>query len=225
MNDSILRTTLITTANELNDSGINQGTAGNLSVRTDDGFLITPSGMQYSVLEPEDIVFMNLSGEHSASRKPSSEWRFHRDIYAAREDAGAIVHTHSVHATALACLDRNIPVFHYMVAAAGGRDIRCAPYATYGTQELSDLAVAALAERKACLLAHHGVIALGRGPGSGPGSGLGDALALAAEVETLAHQYLAALAVAEPALLPDAEMDIVIEKFKTYADNSQQSSK
>jgi len=221
MNDSILRTTLITTANELNDSGINQGTAGNLSVRTDDGFLITPSGMQYSVLEPEDIVFMNLSGEHSASRKPSSEWRFHRDIYAAREDAGAIVHTHSVHATALACLDRNIPAFHYMVAAAGGRDIRCAPYATYGTQELSDLAVAALAERKACLLAHHGVIALGRGPGSG----LGDALALAAEVETLAHQYLAALAVAEPALLPDAEMDIVIEKFKTYADNAQQSSK
>ena len=224
MKHSVLRTILITTANELNDSGINQGTAGNLSVRADDGFLITPSGMQYSVLEPEDIVFMNLSGEHSASRKPSSEWRFHRDIYAAREDAGAIVHTHSVHATALACLDRNIPAFHYMVAAAGGRDIRCAPYATYGTQELSDFAVAALAERKACLLAHHGVIALGSSQSSGLGGGLANALALAAEVETLAHQYLAALAVAEPALLPDDEMDLVIEKFKTYADNAQQSS-
>ena len=163
MEYSELRTALIVTAIELNASGINQGTSGNLSVRADDGFLITPSGMQYSVLKPEDVVFMNLSGEHNASRIPSSEWRFHRDIYAARNDAGAIVHTHSVHATALACLDRGIPAFHYMVAAAGGRDIRCAPYATYGTQALSDFAVAALAERKACLLAHHGVIALGNG--------------------------------------------------------------
>ena len=184
-----LRSALIATANELNDSGINQGTSGNLSVRTDDGFLITPSGKPYSGLKPEHIVLMNLSGEHNASRNPSSEWRFHRDIYAARNDAGAIVHTHSVHATALACLDRGIPAFHYMVAAAGGHDIRCAPYATYGTQELSDFAVTALAERKACLLAHHGVIALG--------NGLNSALALAGEVETLAHQYLAALTVAK----------------------------
>lgn len=209
-----LRSALIATANELNDSGINQGTSGNLSVRTDGGFLITPSGMQYSSLKPEHIVFMNLSGEHNSSYKPSSEWRFHRDIYVARDDVGAIVHTHSVHATALACLNRGIPAFHYMVAAAGGHDIRCAPYATYGTQELSDFAVTALVARKACLLSHHGVIALGYD--------LYRALALAAEVETLAHQYLAALAVAEPELLSDTEMDLVIEKFKTYGANAQQ---
>jgi L-fuculose-phosphate aldolase len=214
MEYSELRTELIVTAIELNASGVNQGTSGNLSVRADDGFLITPSGMQYSALKPEDVVFMNLSGEHNASRNPSSEWRFHRDIYAARNDAGAIVHTHSVHATALACLKRGIPAFHYMVAVAGGHDIRCTPYATYGTQALSNFAVAALAERKACLLAHHGVIALG--------NGLNGALALAGEVETLAHQYLAALAVAEPELLSDAEMDLVIEKFKTYGANAQQ---
>jgi len=214
MEYSELRTALIVTAIELHASGINQGTSGNLSVRADDGFLITPSGIRYSVLKPEDVVFMNLSGKHNAPCNPSSEWRFHRDIYAARNDVGAIVHTHSVHATALACLGRCIPAFHYMVAAAGGHDIRCAPYATYGTQALSDFAVAALAERNACLLAHHGVVALG--------NGLTRALALAGEVETLAHQYLAALAVAEPELLSDAEMDLVIRKFKTYAANAQQ---
>ena len=137
MEYSELRTALIVTAIELNASGVNQGTSGNLSVRVDDGFLITPSGMQYSALKPEDIVFMKQSGEHNASCNPSSEWRFHRDIYTARNDAGAIVHTHSVHATALACLNRGIPAFHYMVAVAGGHDIRCAPYATYGTQALS----------------------------------------------------------------------------------------
>jgi L-fuculose-phosphate aldolase len=124
------------------------------------------------------------------------------------------VHTHSVHATALACLNRGIPAFHYMVAAAGGHDIRCAPYATYGTQELSDFAVTALVDRRACLLSHHGVIALG--------NDLSRALALAVEVETLAHQYLAALVVAEPELLSDAEMDLVIEKFKTYGANASQ---
>jgi L-fuculose-phosphate aldolase len=209
-----LRSALIATANELNDSGINQGTSGNLSVRTEGGFLITPSGMKYSSLKPEHVVFMNLSGEHSSSCKPSSEWRFHRDIYVARTDAGAIVHTHSVYATALACLNRHIPAFHYMVAAAGGRNIRCAPYATYGTKDLSDFAIAALVGRKACLLSHHGVIALG--------DGLSPALALAAEVETLAKQYLAALSVAEPELLSDIEMDLVIEKFKTYGANAQQ---
>jgi len=211
---SELRSALIATAIELNVSGINQGTSGNLSVRAGGGFLITPSGMQYAALAPEDIVFMTVSGDYNAARQPSSEWRFHRDIYTARTDAAAIVHTHSVHATALACLDRGIPAFHYMVAAAGGHDIRCAPYATYGTQALSDFAVAALADRQACLLAHHGAIALG--------NSLSSALALAGEVETLAHQYLAALAVSEPMLLSTAEMDIVIEKFKTYGTNAQQ---
>ncbi len=214
MSGSALRAKLIATAIELNASGINQGTSGNLSVRCDDGFLVTPSGMEYADLTPDDVVFMTLDGDHQGKRNPSSEWRFHRDIYAARPDAGAIVHTHSVHATALACLSRGMPAFHYMVAAAGGRDIRCAPYATYGTQELSDFAVAALADRKACLLAHHGVIALG--------SDLHRALGLAGEVETLAHQYLAALSVGEPDTLSDAQMDTVIEKFKSYGADAQQ---
>jgi L-fuculose-phosphate aldolase len=203
-----LRKALIATAIELNTSGINQGTSGNVSVRSGDGFLITPSGIRYSDVAPEDVVLMDLAGVSEGLHKPSSEWRFHRDIYAARHEAAAIVHTHSVHATALACLDLPIPAFHYMVAAAGGHDIRCAPYATFGTQALSDFAVAALDGRWACLLSHHGVIALG--------NSLSSALALAAEIETLAHQYLLALGVGKPKLLADSEMDLVVEKFKRY---------
>ena len=142
------------------------------------------------------------------SRLPSSEWRFHHDIYLTRPDAGAVVHTHSPAATALSCLRRDIPPFHYMVAAAGGASIRCADYAIYGSQQLSDNALAALADRKACLLANHGVIALG--------ADLETAFELAVEVEALAGQYLTALAVAEPILLTDAEITEAIEKFATY---------
>jgi L-fuculose-phosphate aldolase len=146
--------------------------------------------------------------ESVGPRLPSSEWRFHRDIYAEKPEACAIVHTHGVYATALACLGRGIPAFHYMVAVAGGVDIRCAPYATFGTQELSDHALTALRERKACLLAHHGLIATG--------PNLERALALAVEVEALAQMYWQALQIGEPATLPEAEMLRVLEKFRTY---------
>jgi len=212
------RQQLIATAIELNTSGINQGTSGNVSVRVDEGLLITPSGMTYPSLTPEDIVLMDLEGQTSSPRSPrlpSSEWRFHVDIYQQRNDVQAIVHTHSVYATALACLEKSIPAFHYMVAMAGGKDIRCAPYATYGTQTLSDLALVALKDRKACLLAHHGVIATG--------ADLARAFALASEVETLAQQYIAALSVGEPTILSDKEMEIVVEKFANYGLNVSQS--
>jgi L-fuculose-phosphate aldolase len=206
--DDELRQTLLTTALEMNRSGVNQGTSGNVSVKTPDGFLITPSGMPYSDMGPDDLVPMRADGTWTGPLAPSSEWRFHRDIYHQRADVLAIVHTHSISATALACLDRSIPPFHYMVAAAGGRDIRVTPYATFGSQELSDFAVAALQGRKACLLGHHGVIACG--------PTLQKALSLAIEVETLAKMYLAALTVGEPSLLSDVEMDVVISKFATY---------
>jgi L-fuculose-phosphate aldolase len=151
---------------------------------------------------------MDLDGRWFGRRRPSSEWRFHRDIFKARHDVGAIVHTHSPRATALACTGRGIPAFHYMVAVAGGRDIRCAPYHAFGTQELSDAALAALKDRKACLLANHGVIATG--------ADLPSAISLAGEVENLALQYGAALSLGEVRILDDAEMCRVVEKFRTY---------
>ena len=207
-----LREEVIAAALAMNAAGINRGKSGNVSVRLHDaaidGFLITPTGVPYLQTTPEQIVAMTLSGEARGSLLPSSEWRFHREIYAARADAQAIVHTHAPFATTLACLHRGIPAFHYMVAVAGGKDIRCAPYATFGTQELSDHAVAALAERRACLLANHGMIAIG--------TSLAQALALAVEVETLAEMYWRALQISEPVALPDAEMDTVLAKFATY---------
>ncbi len=207
------RKEVIATALEMNVSGINHGTSGNVSARVVGGFLITPSGIKYQDLKPADVVFMDLDGKIESKRKPSSEWRFHLDIYAKRKDIDAIVHTHSTHATALACLGKGIPAFHYMVAAAGGRDIRCSPYATFGTQKLSGYAVKALKDRKACLLGHHGVIATG--------DNLDKALGLAVEVETLAHQYLEALKVGKPKTLPKAEMDRVLKKFKSYGASAQ----
>jgi L-fuculose-phosphate aldolase len=208
MSDDALRAEIIATAIRMNASGINRGKSGNVSARTATGFLITPTGLTYESLQPEDIVAVTLAGTASGSRLPSSEWRFHRDIYAACSEAGAIVHAHSSFATSLACLGRDIPAFHYMVAVAGGKDIRCAPYATFGTQDLSDAALTALAGRRACLLANHGMIAMG--------PSLEAALALAIEVEALAEQYWRALQIGEPNLLSDAEMDVVLEKFKHY---------
>lgn len=188
---------------------LTEGTSGNASVRRDNvSFFISPTGMPYESLQPADIPLVHADGRWFGLRRPSSEWRFHRDIYLARSDAGAIVHTHSRHATALACTGRGIPAFHYMVAVAGGIDIRCAPYHTFGTQELSDAAVAAIDGRKACLLANHGVIALG--------ADLPAALALAGEVENLAAQYCAALALGNVRILEEAEMRRVLEKFRTY---------
>jgi L-fuculose-phosphate aldolase len=207
-----LREAVIATALAMNAAGINRGKSGNVSTRWRDtgfdGFLITPTGMPYQHTIPEQIVAMPLRGEARGSVLPSSEWRFHRDIYAVRVDTQAIVHTHAPFATSLACLHRGIPPFHYMVAVAGGKDIRCAPYATFGTQELSDHAVAALAGRRACLLANHGMIAIG--------SSLEQALALAVQVESLAEMYWRALLIGEPVQLSDGEMDVVLEKFWTY---------
>lgn len=208
MDELAFRREIIATALAMNSHGLNRGKSGNVSARFESGFLVTPTGLAYESMQPQDIVAMNLSGEARGTRTPSSEWRFHRDIYAARPQAAAIVHAHSPFATTLACLGRGIPAFHYMIAVGGGKDIRCAPYATFGTQELSDHALRALEDRKACLLANHGMIAIG--------PTLADALALAVEVEALAEQYWRALQIGEPDLLPDAEMTRVLEKFKTY---------
>jgi len=204
----VLRERVIATAMGMNALGINHGRSGNVSARIDGGFLITPSALPYAELRAADIVAMNHEGAASGARPPSTEWRFHRDIYAARPDVDAIVHTHAPFATTLACLDRAIPAFHYMIAVAGGNDIRCAPYATFGTQELSTHAVRALEGRKACLLAHHGMIAVG--------DSLESALALAAEVETLAEMYWRALQIGEPATLAANDMATVLEKFTGY---------
>lgn len=203
-----LRHAIVATAREMNGLGINRGKSGNVSARVDDGFLVTPSALPYDETHAEDIVKVDCDGKATGRRRPSSEWRFHHDIYAARPEVNAIVHTHSPFATTLACLDRGIPAFHYMIAMAGGDDIRCAPYATFGTQELSDHAVKALGGRKACLLAHHGQIATGET--------LKTALALAVEVETLAEMYWRALQIGEPRILDEREMRTVLEKFAGY---------
>ena len=211
-----LRQKLIATARRMSASGLNRGTAGNLSVRTDapgeagagNGFLITPSGMDYELLQPDDIVFMRLDGTFSGQRQPSSEWRFHRDLYAARPEAGAVLHAHSPFATSLACLRRDIPSFHYMIARFGGDSLRCANYATFGTQALSDAVLVAMAGRRACLLANHGMLVFGHD--------LDQALALGNELETLCEQYWRACQLGTPVLLDAAEMATVLEKFDSY---------
>jgi len=208
MRELELREQIIATALGMNARGLNRGKSGNVSARIEDGFLVTPSGLAYELTQPADIVAMALDGTARGVRLPSSEWRFHRDIYAARHEVGAVVHAHSPFATSLSCLGRDIPPFHYMIAVAGGKDIRCAAYATFGTQELSDRALRALQDRNACLLGNHGMIAVG--------ASLNAALALAVEVEALAEQYWRALQIGAPNLLSDAEMAIVLEKFRTY---------
>ena len=208
MTELALRKQIIATALEMNARGLNRGKSGNVSARFDAGFLVTPTGMAYESTQPVDIVAMTQDGTALGPRLPSSEWRFHRDIYVARREVGAIVHAHSPFATSIACLGRDIPPFHYMIAVAGGKDIRCAAYATFGTQQLSDHALCALESRKACLLANHGMIAVG--------ASLTAALALAVEVEALAEQYWRALQIGPPNLLSDAEMETVLEKFRTY---------
>ena len=204
-----LRTMLIAACRELTHRGLTYGTSGNVSVRYDERrFFVSPSGMDYAVLQADDVPLMDLDGRWFGRRRPSSEWRFHRDIFRSRHDVGAIVHTHSPQATALACTGRGIPAFHYMVAVAGGRDIRCARYYAFGTQELSEAVLAALKDRKACLLANHGVIATA--------ADLSIAISLAGEVENLALQYCTALSLGEVCILDDAEMCRVVEKFRTY---------
>ena len=193
---------------EMSRVGINQGTSGNVSVRHAGGLLITPTGMAYEALKPKDIVWLDLDGVAKGRRKPSSEWRFHCDIMRARPDVNAIVHAHPTYSTILAIMNKEIPPIHYMVAVAGGTSIRCAPYALFGTEELSRNAVAALEGRQACLLQHHGSIAVG--------ATLSKAMWLAVEVEALARQYHGCLAIGKPPLLSEGQMAEVLAKFGSY---------
>lgn len=204
-----LRRAVLETAFEMSESGLSPGRSGNVSARFADGMLITPTGIAYADLGPKDIVYVAEDGSVPGKQKmPSSEWQFHLSAYAARPDMGAVVHTHSLHAVVLACAGRAIPPFHYMVAVAGGADIPIVPYATFGSAELAAHVAHGLAERRACLMAHHGAIAMGKTPDA--------ALDLAHEVEVLAEQYVKLLTLGEPALLSDAEMSVVLERFKTY---------
>lgn len=204
-----IRHEIIETAVNMSDSGLSPGRSGNVSARCKNGFLITPSGRSYGDLSLEDIVYVDENGEWPGSRYlPSSEWRFHHDIYHRYEDTGGIVHCHSRYATALACRNQEIPAFHYMVAAAGGRKVPIAPYALFGTQELSDNIISTLEGFRACLMEHHGQVALG--------ADVDSALDLAGEVEDLAAQYVLVLGLGKPHLLSDQQMDEVVERFKTY---------
>ena len=208
MTELQLRKQIIGTALSMNALGINRGKSGNVSARWKDGFLITPSALPYDETRPADIVFIDKQAKARGRCPPSTEWRFHFDIYRSKHDVHAVVHTHSSFATTLACLGMGVPAFHYMVAVAGGNDIRCAPYATFGTQALSDHAMQAMRERRACLLANHGMIATG--------ADLKGTLARAVEVEALCEQYWRALQIGKPALLSDEEMSTVVEKFRNY---------
>lgn len=208
MDEADARAALAEAARRTVALGLNRGAEGNVSLRLDDGFLITPSGLPNDRLQPEQMVRMDLDGGWRGPLKPSSEWRIHRDIYRARPEARAVVHAHSPHAVSLACLRRPIPAFHYMVAAAGGHDIPCAAYATFGSEALSERVLAALANRRACLMANHGQVAIG--------ASLDEALRLAEIVEELAAQYWRASLMGTPVLLTEAEMEVVLARFADY---------
>jgi len=205
MNFSNERRAMVETCRKMNSTGINQGTAGNLSLRVSSGFLITPSSLPYDTMTAEDIVEMAFDGTYTG-RRPSSEWRFHRDILKARTDIDVVLHCHSIYATTLAVHHKTIPSFHYMTGIAGGNTIRCARYATFGTQALSDAAIEALEGRLACLLGQHGQISLGKN--------LESALWLATEVETISRLYVQALTLGEPPILSDEEMERVIAQME-----------
>lgn len=202
------RRELVRTARRLTELGLNRGASGNCSVRSETGFLITPSGLPADDLSEREIVAMTFGGRPPASGKPSSEWRFHHDILTLRHDVDAVIHVHSMFATTLACLHKDIPAFHYMISAAGGDSIRCAPYALFGSQTLSDYALEALRDRNACLLANHGMIALGRD--------LKHALAVTVQIEMLCEQYFHILQIGQPYLLSPEQMQAVHEQFKGY---------
>jgi L-fuculose-phosphate aldolase len=207
--DLELRQALVRACRELTRRGLTYGTSGNISIRRDaESFFISPTGSVYEELEEADVPLLRFDGRWFGRRRPSSEWRFHRDLLQARADVGAIVHTHSRYATALACTGRGIPPFHYMVAVTGGIEIRCAPYHTFGSQELSDAVLETIQGSNACLLGNHGAIAMG--------ADLPAALDLAGEVENLAAQYSAALTLGDVRMLDAAEMWKVVEKFRTY---------
>lgn len=207
--EKALRKEVIATALAMSRSGLSPGRSGNVSCRFKDGMLITPTGKRYEDTEPDDIVFVALDGRvPDGQRKPSSEWQFHLAAYRVRPDRSALVHTHSLHATVLACAHRSIPAFHYMVGAAGGKDIPCVPYATFGTEELAAHVAAGLRERDACLMANHGQIVCG--------TSLAHALELALEVEVLSEQYYKLLVLGEGHVLDDDEMARIMERFRAY---------
>jgi L-fuculose-phosphate aldolase len=203
-----LRRQVIETCLAMNEAGINQGTSGNVSVRTDEGFLITASGIPYKKMKPHHVVEMDLDGGYRGEYLPSTEWRMHLDIYKARPEAGAIVHVHSPHATAIACLRKEVPPFHYMIGVTGGSNLRVSEYAEFGTPELSATMLKAMEGRTACLLANHGQICFG--------ANLDKALWLAGEIEALCQQYWSALLAGKPVILSDEEMVSVLKRFKTY---------
>ncbi|QND44702.1 class II aldolase (plasmid) [Rhizobium lusitanum] len=205
------RRAIVAACLEMNRLGINQGTSGNISVRHEDYVLITPTSTPYETLTASDIVKLNMDGTTEGLLQASSEWRFHRDIMAAKPEVNAIVHSHPIYSTMIAIMGLDIPAIHYMVAVAGGSDIKCAPYATFGTSELSENAVKALENRKACLLEHHGIIAVG--------TSLSNALWLSVEVETLARQYHGTLQLGQARVLPPDEISRVLEKMGTYGHN------
>ena len=215
MKHQAIRREMIATCIYMNDRGINQGTSGNISVRVEGGFLITPSGVPYHEMKPEDIVFMKPDASHQGTRKPSTEWRFHRDIMTKKPEVGAVIHLHSMFCTSLSILRREIPAVHYMIAVAGGPTVPCVPYVTWGTQELADYILAALETRTACLLANHGMVCVG--------PNLKKAAWLAVEIEALAAQYWRALQVGVPHVLPDEEIARVIDKFKSYGQGEKRA--
>lgn len=203
-----LRDSLVAALRRLDERGLNRGSTGNVSRRCGDGMLITPTGMGADDLRSEDVVWLGHDGTLRGAWQPSSEWHFHRAVYLQRPELHAVVHAHAPNATAVACLRRDLPAFHYMVAVAGGDSVRCAPYHLFGTEALSAAVVAAMLGRSACLLANHGLVAAG--------ATLAEATKIAIEIEALCDSYLKALAVGEPALLSAAEMAEVIERFRSY---------
>lgn len=207
-----LREQLLNITRKLHELGLNKGTSGNVSVRDGEGFLVTPTGMEVEAMTPRDMVAMGFDGQPRLKgedeRKPTSEWRFHRDILHARPEVNAVIHAHSMFATTMACLHQEIPAFHYMIAVTGGDSIRCAPYALFGSQALSDNALKALQDRRACLLANHGMITLGES--------LSQALDVAVEVENLCEQYWRTLQIGKPHVLNEKEMAEVFRSFKGY---------
>jgi L-fuculose-phosphate aldolase len=212
-----LRREVIATCLQMNEEGINQGTSGNVSVRTDEGFLITASGVPYKKMKPSHVVEMDLEGNYLGDYLPSTEWRMHMDIFRARPEAKAIVHVHSTYATAMAVLRKDIPAFHYMIGVAGGTSIRVSDYAEFGTQELSNTMLKAMEGRTGCLLANHGQICFG--------PSLDKALWLAGEIEALCHQYWAASLAGKPVILDDAQMASVLKRFKSYGKQPSDMSK
>ena len=196
---------IIGTCVEMESRGINQGTSGNLSIKYKNGFLITPSSVPYTEMKPEDIVEMNWNGEF-VGKQPSSEWRFHRDILKNRNDINVVLHCHSINATSLSCHNKDIPAFHYIVGLAGGNNIRCAKYATFGSQELANYALIAIKDRLACLLGHHGMICLGKT--------FKQALILGCEVEAMAKVYIKALSIGNTDVLSNEEMDKVVKRME-----------